>query len=142
MPRPLADAPRIIILSSASKKPNWQLPEGVSRGTWDYICSEHIATEYDNYFADSPLMRLDIEVVRRHLPPMLSAESPPQIADLGCGTARVARALLPLGYRPMALTLLVDPANDWVFQAFFVFESEWFLGVWRMLLADNYGQGV
>lgn len=83
----------------ASKRvPNWQLPPGVSRPTWDYIQSEHIASEYDAYFADSQLMRLDLQVLGQHLPG-LGQDPPPVIADLGCGTGRVARQLLPLGYR-------------------------------------------
>lgn len=78
--------------------PHWQLPVGVSRATWDYLQSEHIATEYDTYFADSALMRLDMEVLRSRLPPVTD-QCPVVIADLGCGTGRVARELLPLGYR-------------------------------------------
>ncbi len=92
-----------------SNKPlaSWQLPAGVSRATWDYLQSEHIASEYDSYFADSALMRLDMQVLRSYLP---AVELPSDnlragdklpgcvIADLGCGTGRVARELLPLGY--------------------------------------------
>ena len=82
----------------SKRKPNWQLPVGVSRATWDYIQAEHIATEYDEYFADSALMRLDLEVLQDSLPPVNSG-TPPVIADLGCGTGRVSRFLLPLGYQ-------------------------------------------
>ncbi len=78
--------------------PHWQLPVGVSRATWDYLQSEHIATEYDAYFADSALMRLDMEVLKSRLP-AVDRRCPAIIADLGCGTGRVARELLPLGYR-------------------------------------------
>ncbi len=76
---------------------NWQLPPGVSRATWDYLQSEHIASEYDSYFADSALMRLDLQLLRSLLP---AADNLHRcvIADLGCGTGRVARELLPLGY--------------------------------------------
>lgn len=79
-------------------KPNWQLPVGVSRATWDYIQSDHIASEYDAYFADSALMRLDLEVLAGYLPPVVPPAAP-VILDLGCGTGRVARRLLPLGYQ-------------------------------------------
>ncbi len=77
--------------------PNWKLPVGVSRATWDYLQSEHIANEYDGYFADSPLMRLDMQLLRARLPPA-DESHPIVVADLGCGTGRVARELLPFGY--------------------------------------------
>jgi SAM-dependent methyltransferase len=78
--------------------PNWKLPEGVSRATWDYLQSEHIASEYDSYFADSLLMQLDLQVLLARLPKPTATE-PITVADLGCGTGRVAQALLPRGYQ-------------------------------------------
>ena len=42
---------------------DWQLPPGVSRGVWDYTESAHIATEYDQYFADHAMMQLDRDIV-------------------------------------------------------------------------------
>jgi SAM-dependent methyltransferase len=84
--------------------PSWKLPAGVSRGTWDYLQSEHIASDYDRYFAEHPLMRLDVPFVVEHLPP-LNQEQPALIADLGCGTGRVSRALSPLGYRMLNVDL-------------------------------------
>lgn len=95
--------------------PNWRLPAGVTRGTWDYIRSDHIADDYDDYFASSELMRLDIEVLKRFLPPInardiavtrgTSSQTNPRIADLGCGTGRVASELIPLGYRMLNIDL-------------------------------------
>ncbi len=85
---------------SRSSRPAWQLPPGVSRGTWDYLRSPSIASDYEDYFATHPLLKLDIEVVRRYLPsPSNEQRSMPIIADFGCGTARVARQLAPMGYR-------------------------------------------
>lgn len=84
--------------------PTWQLPTGVSRATWDYLQSEHIAGEYDAYFADSALMRLDMQVLRQRLPAVDPAQ-PCVIGDLGCGTGRVARELLPLGYHMVNVDL-------------------------------------
>lgn len=83
--------------AAGKSTPSWKLPVGVSRATWDYLQSEHIATEYDSYFADSDLMRLDMQVLREHLP-SVDGSQPFVVADLGCGTGRVARELLPLGY--------------------------------------------
>ncbi len=82
---------------SGKPLPSWKLPAGVSRATWDYLQADHIANEYDDYFADSPLMRLDMQVLRERLPPA-TATQPCVIADLGCGTGRVAHEMLPLGY--------------------------------------------
>ena len=83
----------------------WKLPRGVSRGTWDYLQSPGIADEYDRYFADSALMRLDQQFILPYLPPLADATSPPRIADLGCGTGRISRLLSPLGYRMLNVDL-------------------------------------
>lgn len=100
-------------------RPAWQLPPGISRGTWDYLHSPSIADDYDSYFRDHPLLKLDIEVVRRFLPSV--PQEPFTIADFGCGTARVARALVPLGFRVLNVDLsrhmlrqasLVDSLNQ------------------------------
>ncbi len=90
-------------MSSSPKRtrPAWQLPPGVSRGTWDYLHLPSIADDYDHYFRDHPLLTLDIEIVRQFLPKNSGAI----IADFGCGTARVARALSPLGYRMLNVDL-------------------------------------
>ncbi len=91
------------------RKASWQLPRGVSRGTWDYVQSPHIATDYDSYFASHPLMKLDLEFVERHLPAIPSGShdtiNHPVIADLGCGTGRVSRRFSPLGYRMVNIDL-------------------------------------
>lgn len=52
-------------------RPSWRLPTGVSRGTWDYLQSKSIATEYDVCFADHPLLRLDIGFVRKQFEKLL-----------------------------------------------------------------------
>ena len=84
--------------------PGWKLPDGVSRATWDYLQSEHIASEYDSYFADSALMRLDMQLLRARLPAVGPADEI-VVADLGCGTGRVARELLPLGFHLLNIDL-------------------------------------
>jgi SAM-dependent methyltransferase len=94
---------------SGKPLPSWKLPAGVSRATWDYLQSEHIASEYDSYFADSAIMRLDMQVLRQRLPhldlPPDHSSAPCVIADLGCGTGRVARELLPMGYHMVNVDL-------------------------------------
>lgn len=83
----------------ASSRPNWKLPAGVSRGTWDYVSSKAIAEQYDAYVAGNPLLQLDL-LKTRELVIELQALRQSQsvvVADLGCGTGRVAEALLPTG---------------------------------------------
>jgi SAM-dependent methyltransferase len=96
-------------------RPAWQLPPGVSRGTWDYLHSPSIADDYDSYFNDHPLLKLDIHLLHRYLPepPEGSDDCQITVADFGCGTARVARALMPLGYR----VLNVDMSQPMLYQA-------------------------
>ncbi len=95
--------------SSAKRtRPTWQLPLGISRGTWDYLQTPSIAEDYDSYFADHPLLKLDIEIVRRYLPNSSIGRAdrlPLTLADLGCGTARVARALQSQNVRVLNVDL-------------------------------------
>ena len=104
--------------STKRTRPTWQLPPGISRGTWDYLHTPSIADDYDSYFHNHPLLKLDIEVVRRLLP---KGQQQLTIADFGCGTGRVARALMPLGHRLLNVDLSrhmlrqasqVDAANE------------------------------
>jgi SAM-dependent methyltransferase len=50
-------------------------------------------------------MRLDMDILRSQLPPVLDGEPAPLIADLGCGTGRVAHQLPPLGYHMLNVDL-------------------------------------
>jgi hypothetical protein len=47
----------------------WQLPMGVSRGTWDYVTEPAIAKEYDRFHAGHPLLELDRKLIAEHLGP-------------------------------------------------------------------------
>ncbi len=87
---------------TTSPLPNWQLPSGVSRGTWDYAHSAHIADEYDDYFAENRLFELDQQILANHFTP------PGTVADLGCGSGR---ALVPLVRRGLS-GLAVDLSED------------------------------
>lgn len=79
--------------------PQWQLPKGVSRGTWDYARASHIADEYDAYFAENRLFELDEQVLARHFTP------PGIVADLGCGSGRALVPLVRRGLRGLAIDL-------------------------------------
>ncbi len=65
--RPAVD--HCALIGSLMSPPTWKLPPGVSRGTWDYVQSRHIASDYDHYFADHPLLQLDMQFLRGQLPP-------------------------------------------------------------------------
>lgn len=83
----------------ARSRPNWQLPPGVSRGTWDYVSSPEIAEQYDAYVTGNPLLQLDLQKTCELVGQLqqLFQKQSIVVADLGCGTGRVAEALLPMG---------------------------------------------
>jgi SAM-dependent methyltransferase len=66
---------------------DWQLPPGVTQGGWQYSQAPFIAEDYDAYLAEHGLLRLDQQIIEKHL------RIPGTVVDLGCGTGR---ALLPL----------------------------------------------
>jgi len=82
-----------------SPRPEWQLPPGVPRGVWQYALADHIADQYDEYFADNQLFEFDEQVLLRHF------EQPGLVADLGCGTGRALIALARRGFRGLAVDL-------------------------------------
>jgi len=67
-----------------------QPPQGVTRGVWRYVHAEHIARQYDDYFAQNRLFQFDSQVLARHF------SRPGLVVDLGCGTGR---SLIPLARR-------------------------------------------
>ena len=69
---------------------DWQLPPGVTRGMWDYAHADHIADDYDDYFAYNSLFTYDRDVVLEQV------TRPGVVVDLGCGTGRL---LVPLAER-------------------------------------------
>jgi len=73
--------------------PDWQLPQGVDRGLWDYLHSEEMVQGYDAMMQASPLAALDIAFCERAFP------EPGDLLDLGCGTARLAIHMAQKGYR-------------------------------------------
>jgi SAM-dependent methyltransferase len=83
----------------AAHRPEWRLPPGVPRGVWEYAQAEHIAEDYDEYFASNELFEFDEQVVARHL------AHPGLVVDLGCGTGRTLVALARRGFRGLAVDL-------------------------------------
>ncbi len=82
-----------------SVDPHWQLPTGVSRGSWEYMHSPDIAYDYDEFFAYNRLFELDEQELARHLP------QSGLVADLGCGTGRALLPLVRRGMRGLAIDL-------------------------------------
>lgn len=87
--------------SSSDRPPlaDWQLPRGVSRSLWEFAQARHIAREEAEHLAGSPLLELDRQVVERWLTP------PGRIADLGCGTGRLALPLAERGFEVVGVDL-------------------------------------
>jgi len=81
------------------KRATWQLPDGVSSGTWDYANSPTIAGDYDRYFANYAMFRLDQEITNRLFRPGQ------RVIDLGCGTGRALLPLLDQGLHGVAYDL-------------------------------------
>src|SRR5262245_31138408 len=78
---------------------DWQLPRGVSRSLWEFSQSRHIARDEAEHLAGSPLLRLDQQLLDRWLTP------PGRIADLGCGTGRLAVPLAQRGFEVIGVDL-------------------------------------
>ena len=79
--------------------PHWQLPPGVSHGTWEYTHRDSIADDYDDYFAGNSLFSFDEGILAQEFQP------PGLVADLGCGTARALVPLVQTGHRGLAVDL-------------------------------------
>lgn len=85
----------------------WQLPSGVSRGTWDYVTEPAIATDYDRFHAGHPLLELDRRLIAEHLGPSpIRLDGTSRIAvDFGCGTGRNLIPLAERGWRVIGVDL-------------------------------------
>lgn len=88
-----------------SHRPSWQLPPGVSRGTWDYVNDGSIASEYDAFHGKHPLMQLDREIVQAQLLPIENRVEQPLLIDLGCGTGRTILPVAERGWRTLGVDL-------------------------------------
>ena len=71
-------------------------------GTWDYVNERSIANHYDAFVADTPLCRLDQEILSRVFP---GSDRREMVLDLGCGSGRAAIPLATRGYQVIAIDL-------------------------------------
>ena len=86
--------------------PDWQLPAGVDRGLHDYMHSSDMVGGYDAMMAASPLAAFDVAYCQRWFP------LPGRVIDLGCGTGRLARALVPLGFEYVGVDLSEEMLSE------------------------------
>ena len=85
-------------------RPQWQLPAGVSRGTWDYVHSDLVADDYDNYFEGNSLFEFDQRILLETFQKRADrAET--IVMDLGCGTGRALMPFLEAGFHGIAVDL-------------------------------------
>jgi SAM-dependent methyltransferase len=91
----------------SSQRANWQLPQGVSRGTWDYVNDQEIASEYNRFHANHPLLELDRKLIREHLAQsgMLAPGTDRLAIDFGCGTGRNLIPLAEAGWNVIGFDL-------------------------------------
>ena len=87
------------MLAPSSDWPSWRLPPGVTRSLWQYAQADHIAKDYDDYFAQNSLFEFDLAVLERHF------AKPGLLVDLGCGTGRLLVPFARRGYRGLAVDL-------------------------------------
>jgi ubiquinone/menaquinone biosynthesis C-methylase UbiE len=86
-------------LPVSRQRPHWRLSPGLSRGVWEYAQTEHIARQYDEYFAPNLLFQFDQQVLARYL------AKPGLVIDLGCGTGRTLIPLARRGFRCVGVDL-------------------------------------
>lgn len=97
--------------SQRSDQTAWRRPRGVSVGTWRYTHEGSIADHYDDFVANTPLCRVDLQRVAEVFPDTdgdskkSEATQKDWVMDLGCGTGRASEQLDRAGYRVMAIDL-------------------------------------
>jgi SAM-dependent methyltransferase len=79
--------------------PDWQLPDGVDRGLWDYLHAADMIAEYDEAMRQSPLAAADVAFCERHFP------APGRLLDLGCGTGRLCLHFAARGFECVGVDL-------------------------------------
>jgi ubiquinone/menaquinone biosynthesis C-methylase UbiE len=86
-------------VTSHPAPPAWRLPAGVTRALWDYTHADHIAEDYDDFFAENSLFAFDLSVLRRYL------TTPGVLVDLGCGTGRLMLPFAQRGFQTVGVDL-------------------------------------
>ncbi len=79
--------------------PDWRLPRGVTRGTWEHAQAEDVSRAYDERFSHGAGRELDEVMLEQLLSP------PGLVVDLGCGAGRLALPLARRGLRCVGVDL-------------------------------------
>ncbi|RLS57727.1 MAG: methyltransferase domain-containing protein [Planctomycetota bacterium] len=79
--------------------PDWLLPEGTSRSTWQWMTSGAVADSHDRGLLGSPMEALELRLLRDVFP------TPRRIVDLGCGSGRLCKPLLDAGHCVVGIDL-------------------------------------
>ena len=66
---------------------------------WHYTTADHIADQYDEFFAENRLFEFDEQVLARHF------SRPGLVVDLGCDTGRTLVTLARRGFRGLGVDL-------------------------------------
>jgi len=82
--------------------PDHRLPSGVTRALWEYAHDTAIARDYDQFTANSPLLELDLHLLRERF------GQPGRLLDLGCGSGRVAIPFAQQGWEVTGVDLSLD----------------------------------
>jgi SAM-dependent methyltransferase len=82
--------------------PDWKLPVGISRQAWVYVNDPHVAAEYDERLAATPLFECDVRTARSLFQPAGS------LVDLGCGTGRLLVPFAAAGYEGLGVDLSIE----------------------------------
>ncbi|HBJ33536.1 MAG TPA: class I SAM-dependent methyltransferase [Planctomycetaceae bacterium] len=104
MNQPPQNSPHNAALAAAHRRPAWRLPAGVAPGTWEYTRQDSIASGYQDFLAQTPLIGLDTRLTLRELPPP-TADRTTRVVDLGCGDGRTLRSLWAAGYDVLGVDL-------------------------------------
>lgn len=86
----------------------------MTRSLWEYAHADHIATEYDAYFAENRLFEFDRAVLLERL------QRPGRLVDLGCGSGRLLLPFAARGFDCLGVDLslpMLEVARDKARQA-------------------------
>lgn len=104
MNQPPQNATRHLSQPVSHRRPAWRLPAGVAPGTWQYTRQDSIASGYQDFLAQTPLIGLDTRLTLQELPlPLANRQT--RVVDLGCGDGRTLRSLWAAGYDVLGVDL-------------------------------------
>lgn len=85
-------------------RPDWQLPPGVPRSLWEYVHDDGIATDDERFLAGEHLLDIDRTLTLK-IADRIQSGGASRCLDMGCGTGRLASALLDRGWQVIGVDL-------------------------------------